>query len=75
MNEYTLVSDYFQLNKDGIDLGDDVKLVITIRSNTMEAVAINTEFSFLPFGVMNGVLYGWILLLLLWVNSIKNTKL
>ena len=65
MNEYTIVSDYLQLSKDGIELGGDSELVITIRSNTLVAVAINVEFSFLPFGVMNGVLYGWILLLLL----------
>ena len=65
MNEYTIVSDYLQLSKDGIELGGDCELVITIRSNTQDAVAINVEFSFLPFGVMNGVLYGWILLLLL----------
>ena len=66
IKENTVVSDYFEINKDGIELEDDAKLVINIKSNTInQSVAINVEFSFLPFEVMNGVLYGWILLLLL----------
>ena len=63
--EKSIVSDYFEINGIETDLGDDVNVVIQFESNTKTVIPILVETSFVNSTVMYGVLYGWIILILL----------
>ena len=63
--ENSIVSDFFEINGIETDLGDDVNVVIQFESNTKAVVPILVETSFVNSTVMYGVLYGWIILILL----------
>ena len=63
--ENSIVSDYFEINGIETDLADDVNVVIQFESNTKAVVPVLVETSFVNNTVMYGVLFGWIILVLL----------
>ena len=63
--ENSIVSDYFEINGIETDLGDDINVLIQFESNTKTVVPILVETSFVNSTVMYGVLFGWIILILL----------